>query len=236
MREWSQIASEPERLEILLHELGHFLGAVHSPERDSVMRVLLVDKKARARTFQIHFDPLNALAMCLVSDELRRQPANRLAEMRLETQLELYKLYLEIVKTLPDDPAAKIYLGLIDRTRVAPLMAGSQLVLRAIVAAAEENAAAPVEASPSQADEADAVSGAGPANHRLDGDRLGEFYVRRGAPSRQAAPCRDRLASILDRPGDSGRPERPTPQQPAGRGSLRAGWNRMPPGDIDWRC
>src|SRR3990172_8995441 len=31
VREWSQHMSEPERLELLVHELGHFLGASPNP-------------------------------------------------------------------------------------------------------------------------------------------------------------------------------------------------------------
>ena len=31
VREWSKQVSEPERLELLVHELGHHFGAVHSP-------------------------------------------------------------------------------------------------------------------------------------------------------------------------------------------------------------
>ena len=57
VREWSNRISESEKLEVLVHELGHFLGAVHSPERDSVMRPILGDKQARAVGFRIGFDP-----------------------------------------------------------------------------------------------------------------------------------------------------------------------------------
>ncbi|HVW36145.1 MAG TPA: M12 family metallo-peptidase, partial [Pirellulales bacterium] len=73
LREWSQQISESERLEVLVHELGHFLGAVHSPESISVMRPNLGDRKARLREFRIAFDPLNALAMCLVGEALQQR-------------------------------------------------------------------------------------------------------------------------------------------------------------------
>ena len=48
IREWKP-RTEPERLEVLVHELGHFLGACHSPENDSVMRPLLGDGRANLR-------------------------------------------------------------------------------------------------------------------------------------------------------------------------------------------
>ena len=64
VREWSPQMSEPERLEFLVHELGHFLGASHSPEPDSVMRPVLGDQPGRsARAFRIRFDPVNTLVM-----------------------------------------------------------------------------------------------------------------------------------------------------------------------------
>ena len=43
--EWSTNVSESERLELLVHELGHHFGATHSPEPTSVMRPLLGDRK-----------------------------------------------------------------------------------------------------------------------------------------------------------------------------------------------
>ena len=48
VREWSANMTEPERTEVLLHEVGHFLGAVHSPDSDSVMRPILADSQALA--------------------------------------------------------------------------------------------------------------------------------------------------------------------------------------------
>ena len=101
MREWSKVATEPERLELLLHELGHFLGSTHSPEPDSVMRTILADKKARAVAFQIRFDPLNTLAMNLVADELRVHPSARIGNLSVPTQLELTRLYKEMAWCCP---------------------------------------------------------------------------------------------------------------------------------------
>ena len=57
IREWTDTMSEPERDEVLLHEVGHYLGAVHSPDPTSVMRPILDDDKAIRRTFEIGFDP-----------------------------------------------------------------------------------------------------------------------------------------------------------------------------------
>lgn len=117
IREWSQHNSEPERLELLIHELGHFLGAVHSPEAGSVMRPMLGDRQANARSFRITFDPLNALAMCLVSEELPRSASPGLAGLSAPTRRRLRGIYQTLREALPDDPAARQYLGLLEVRR-----------------------------------------------------------------------------------------------------------------------
>ncbi len=55
--------SEPEKLEVLVHELGHYFGAVHVLHGRSVMRPNLADGRARMKSFRIGFDPINALIM-----------------------------------------------------------------------------------------------------------------------------------------------------------------------------
>ena len=79
IREWSQEISEPERLEVLVHEMGHFLGAAHTPDDRSVMRPVLGDRRSRARSFRIGFDPSNALVMYLIGEELRSLRTGQLA-------------------------------------------------------------------------------------------------------------------------------------------------------------
>ena len=75
IREWGQPIAEPDRLEMLVHELGHFLGAVHSAESRSVMQPDIGGRQARARSFHIGFDAPNTLAMYLVGEELRAAPS-----------------------------------------------------------------------------------------------------------------------------------------------------------------
>ena len=45
IRESPGQVSEPERLEVLVHELGHFLGAAHTSDKTSVMRPMLGDRQ-----------------------------------------------------------------------------------------------------------------------------------------------------------------------------------------------
>src|SRR5262245_50145721 len=126
LREWSQYVSEPERLELLVHEVGHFLGAVHSPESDSVMRVILGDRQARARKFQIHFDPLNTLAMNIVAEQWREHPLRNPFDLSGPTKDRLRAIYQAIDQALPDDPAAAQYLHILQRTSLPQITVGSQ--------------------------------------------------------------------------------------------------------------
>ncbi len=56
IRESPGQVSEPERLEVLVHELGHFLGAAHTSDKTSVMRPMLGDRQSAAKSFRIGFD------------------------------------------------------------------------------------------------------------------------------------------------------------------------------------
>ena len=81
VREWSATMSEPEREEVLLHEVGHYLGAVHSPDPVSVMRPVLADNQAIRTKFQIGFDPVNTLLINLVSEEIRERRVTSVSEL-----------------------------------------------------------------------------------------------------------------------------------------------------------
>src|SRR6185312_15217913 len=94
--------TEPERLEVLVHELGHFLGACHSPEFDSVMRPKLGDGRAILRSFRIGFDPLNTLVMNLVAEELARRPVRQLRELRPRTRQRLLDIFSTVLRAMPD--------------------------------------------------------------------------------------------------------------------------------------
>jgi hypothetical protein len=114
IREWSRFYSEPERLEVLVHELGHYLGAVHSPEATSAMRPVLGDRQARLKSFQVGIDPVNALALYLIGEEYRaRGNIRKLTELSLPTRRKLYNIYGEINQTAPHDPAAQQYMSLL---------------------------------------------------------------------------------------------------------------------------
>jgi hypothetical protein len=106
--------SEPERLEVLVHELGHYLGAAHSAESTSVMRPTLGDRQSCLRGFRIGFDAPNTLAMYLIAEEYGRRPIRSLQELSPETKMPLRGIYAWLMRALPEDPAAPRYLSLVD--------------------------------------------------------------------------------------------------------------------------
>ncbi len=110
IREHVNKNSERECLELLVHELGHFLGAAHSPEQNTVMRTILGDRQARATRFRVVFDPLNTMAMCLVSQELAKRPEVRFHRLTPSTQSELRMIYVDLARAIPNDPAAPQFL------------------------------------------------------------------------------------------------------------------------------
>jgi len=71
IREYGSGITESERVEMLLHELGHYLGATHVTDDNSVMRYRLEKRPARDRLFSIGFDSINTLIINTVVDELR---------------------------------------------------------------------------------------------------------------------------------------------------------------------
>ncbi|MGW8256651.1 MAG: M12 family metallo-peptidase [Thermoguttaceae bacterium] len=169
IREWSQHVSPSERLEILVHELGHFLGASHSGDPDSVMRPKLGDHRSNAVSFRIGFDPLNTLAMNIVADELRSGEFKGFFLMPLDARRQLQRIYLALENGIPEDPASRQYIGMLHlRTRLADpspqkppeLVVATQDVVQAVVSAAKVNRTAFI---------------------RLKGDSMTEYYIGRAA-------------------------------------------------------
>lgn len=163
--------TEPERLEVLVHELGHFLGACHSPELDSVMRPKLGDGRAVLRSFRISFDPLNTLAMNLVAEELARRPVRRLSELRPGTRQRLLDIFSTVLRAMPEEPAATESIRLLGgkppvvlSSRELPdeVLKGTRSVVTAITNVAKQEQKRPA---------------AGP-NPRRTGDALTEHYCR----------------------------------------------------------
>ncbi len=170
VREWSRQMSEPERLELLVHELGHFLGASHSPEQTSVMRPVLGDRQAVRKGFQVRFDPVNTLIIAMVGEELRRRKIHQLSDMTMGTKVRLRQIYQSLSPTLPDDPAANQFVQSVSAAAVTPLVLGTKQVVAQVVRSSQANFLLPLAS--------DAPPG---AQARREGDALTEYYVRNAA-------------------------------------------------------
>ncbi|MEA1950584.1 MAG: matrixin family metalloprotease [Planctomycetota bacterium] len=115
IREWSQHVAYSERLEIVVHEIGHVLGAPHSPDKHSVMRPLVSDGKARDRDYRIAFDPMNTLVIFLFCEELRLRGARSLRHFRPERRKLLQSIYREMQKEMPKENSAQRYIAFFER-------------------------------------------------------------------------------------------------------------------------
>src|SRR6185437_11008312 len=104
--EWSRQFSELERFELLVHELGHYLGASHSPESNSVMRPRLGDRQALAKSFVIGFDPLNALAIGIVAEQLQQTELSGLNDLPPVKTRRLREIYATLEQAMPEDRMA----------------------------------------------------------------------------------------------------------------------------------
>lgn len=183
VREWSQHITEPELLEVLVHELGHVLGACHSPDSTSVMRPLVGDRQSCDRLFRIGFDPINTLALYVFCEQIRLGAA-RLDEFDPGSRALLASVYTRMNRELPDDTSAAIYLKFLQTAerqfavrRPASLNQATASVVRAVARAARMNQTrpAPSPSTPSTA-------------ARLQGDALTDYYFRAGASEAKTLP------------------------------------------------
>jgi hypothetical protein len=192
--EWFPGASERNRLELLVHELGHFFGAAHSDQSESVMRPIVADGQSTARKFQLAFDADNARAIQFVRDALRTRDVRRLDELAADEKSRLLEIYEQLRRRLPDDQLAeRLAASLRDRPPVpAPaeqptsLAASTRSVVAAIVDAAQRR----------HARERGDASAAG--NAPGAGDRLTEEFVRvAAAAAMKVAPEHAPAAFLL---------------------------------------
>ncbi len=214
VREYHNHISETERLEVLVHELGHYFGATHSMEPDSVMRPKLGDRRSRSKEFRIKFDPLNTLILYLVGEEIRYHEIDQLSQVSHETKLNLRSVYTELARGFPEDDAAGRFLQFLyapsDRTpkkgRPVDVRAGR---VRRVVEAVNRALAAEIAGSSLRTRDREGSNAAdAPAKKIRSGDELTEICLRAAAVEAGKLPKRHQVDAFLlgfglamDRPG-----------------------------------
>lgn len=89
--------------EILLHALGHWLGATHSPEAASAMRPgQALPDDVPTRRF-LTYDPISALAMSRVAQELQFRGVTRISQVSPECRDLLITSYRTVRQLMVDD-------------------------------------------------------------------------------------------------------------------------------------
>lgn len=116
IREGSPNVQEIERLEVLVHELAHYLGAAHSGRSDSVMRPLLGDGQSRAKAFRIQLDPANATIVRFVSAEMAGRNVTNMHQLTLQTKVAIRTEYARLAKDFPQDEVATRYVLMMDKS------------------------------------------------------------------------------------------------------------------------
>ncbi len=185
IRESAGNVSEPERLEVLVHELGHFLGAAHTSDQGSVMRPKLGDRRSASRAFRIGFDAPNTLVMNLIAEELRTRHIWHPSVLSPTAKTAVRGAYMALAQTIPRDPVSTSSvesLGPPPPPAAPPgspspeLVNGARHVVLAIVQAARENQKLPVRSSDPRA-----------PVWRSE-DELTTYYVRRAAVAARQLP------------------------------------------------
>lgn len=114
IRENAPSVLEPERTEVLVHELGHFFGAAHSTSANSVMRPVVGDGRARSRSFQIGFDPSNAEILRLIGNDIRFNRVGRFQDLKPRTLERLRPHYEALAEENSNDVTADRFLFMVD--------------------------------------------------------------------------------------------------------------------------
>lgn len=108
IREFAPQFTENERVEALIHELGHWLGAVHNPDPHCYMNPVLSDRVSRQVNYIKTFNPINTLLLNLWADcwNNRRNGLLFMSDKRMEELIDIYTFMSSVPQT--DSNAAAI--------------------------------------------------------------------------------------------------------------------------------
>jgi hypothetical protein len=194
IRESPGQVSERERLEVLVHELGHFLGAAHTADKASVMRPMLGDRQSAAKNFRVGFDAPNTLIMCLVAEEMRTRHIWHPSVLSPEAKTAVRGAYMVLAQTIPQDPVSTSSIESLGPPppQAAPpgtpspeILNGARRVLQGVLQAARENQQLPVQSKDPR------------ATLWRSADELTTYYVRRAAAAARQLPPRVGPAAFL---------------------------------------
>ena len=134
----------------------------------------------------MQFDPVNALLMCLLADEMRQGRVASFAEVSLPTKQRMIEIYEVLAKALPNDPAARQYTQLVAATSSPRLVQEIREVLRALTQLAKLEKARAEQSAQSPR-----------GGKQLSGDDLTAIYVREAAAVVREFQSADAVEAML---------------------------------------
>ncbi len=184
-------------LEQLLHDLGHFLGASHSPEIDSVMGTARTAPGQPVLRRLRGYDAVNTLVMALVAEELRTRGIANLVDLSPAVKQRVGEAYSVLSAASPRDAFATrgAPLELVGRAPPAPRAASAKDTADADVEV-QEVVAAVVEAAERNYDLAGRPANSGAPAPR-QGDALFTHYVQAAAAAAGQLPLATRQRAFL---------------------------------------
>ena len=114
-----KLRTEGEKVEALLREVAHHLGAAHTPDPLSAMREKLSAGRGASTRYPLGLDPLNLLAVGIWADELRAGKPRSVADLRPVNRERLTVVYKTLSGLLPADELAAELLAAIERAAPA---------------------------------------------------------------------------------------------------------------------
>jgi hypothetical protein len=109
--------SEAERQEVMLQELGLWLGAAHTKDPFSVMRRELRDGAATRAGFFLQFDPVNLVIVNIWAKYRRDGQPKTWADFSEPDRARLEALYKTLAQICPDSPIAADHRATLERLR-----------------------------------------------------------------------------------------------------------------------